>query len=56
MTRNEAYLKQEVISNDPKDANEPRGYIFALRANDMARVVFDDRTMRDVPLTVLRPE
>jgi hypothetical protein len=52
MTREEAYLKQDVISSDPQDAIEPRGFIFALRG-DNARVVFADNAMRDVPLASL---
>lgn len=56
MTRDEAYLKQEVVSLDPKDAAEPRGYIFAFRAANVARIIFENFSMRDVPLSSLRPE
>jgi hypothetical protein len=49
---------QEVLSTDPQDAVEPRGFIFsfrpkAARAEDRARVVFEDNAIRDVLLVNL---
>lgn len=58
MKRNEAYLKQEVVSNDPKDSVEPRGYILCFRGTieyPMARIVFEDHSIRDVFLSELIP-
>jgi hypothetical protein len=54
MTRDQATLRQDVVSSDPKDAASPYGYIFAFRPNGThARVVFADDSMRDVPLSAL---
>jgi hypothetical protein len=54
MTRDQATLRQDVVSSDPKDAASPYGYIFAFRPDGThARVVFADDSMRDVPLSAL---
>lgn len=55
MTREEMHLGQDVRSTNPKDAIEPRGYVFAFRA-DKARVVFKDNAIRDVDLADLTKE
>jgi hypothetical protein len=55
MRKIDCSLKQNVISDNPKDAIEPHGYIFAFRGETMARVVFNDMAVRDVLLSDLSP-
>ena len=56
MTTSKFHLRQQVVSSDSKDAAHPYGYVFAIRANGLYRIIFEDDTMRDVAEEYLEAE